>query len=186
MKTIKSKILYSETIEIKKSKFICHAVQVNSKEELDQFIKDFSANDARHNCYAYKIGSNTIFGGYNDDGEPKGTAGKPIFNVIEKNDLTNICILVTRYFGGIKLGAGPLTRAYTSSAASIVKKADFEDIKQINNLSIYFKINNIKEIESFLNKNNIEIINKKFEDTKCIFDLNASKNQIEDIIHLLN
>ncbi|ATZ20582.1 IMPACT family protein [Mesoplasma coleopterae] len=152
MKTIKSKKVYSETIEIKKSKFICTTAQVNSKEELDQFLSDFSLNDARHNCYAYKIGTKVVFGGYNDDGEPKGTAGKPIFNVIEKNDLTNICILVTRYFGGVKLGAGPLARAYTSSAASIVKNAEFETIKEINNLSISFKINNIKEIETFLNK----------------------------------
>ncbi|ATZ21263.1 IMPACT family protein [Mesoplasma tabanidae] len=186
MKTIKTKKVYSEITEIKKSKFICTVFQVNSKDELDQFLNDFSPKDARHNCYAYKIGSKTIFGGYSDDGEPKGTAGKPIFNVIEKNNLTNICILVTRYFGGIKLGAGPLTRAYTSSAANILKIVELEEINEINKLTITFKINNIKEIEIFLAKNNIEILNKNFKETTCIFELNTFEKNILEIKHLLN
>ncbi|ATZ17665.1 IMPACT family protein [Mesoplasma melaleucae] len=186
MKTIKSKIVYSQTTEIKKSKFICTVKQVNSKAELDLFLNEISLSDARHNCYGYKIGTNTIFGGYSDDGEPKGTAGKPIFNVIEKNDLTNICIVVKRYFGGIKLGAGPLTRTYTSSAANILKITKFENIKIINNLDIKFYISNIKEIEFFLNKNNIEILNKNFNETTCLFTINAKKDDIEEIKHLLN
>lgn len=186
MKTIKSEIVYSETTEIKKSKFICSAKQVNSKEELDTFLKEISLTDARHNCYAYRIGTNNIFGGYNDDGEPKGTAGKPIFNVIEKNDLTNICIVISRYFGGIKLGAGPLTREYTSSAAKILKLATFEEIKSVHLLEINFYISNIKEIEFFLSKNNIEIISKTFNSTTCKFIINAKKESISEIIHLAN
>ncbi|ATI73013.1 proline dipeptidase [Mesoplasma florum] len=186
LKTIKTKMVYSETTEIKKSKFICTAFQVNSKEELEQFLKDFSLKDARHNCYAYKIGAKNVFGGYSDDGEPKGTAGKPIFNVIEKNNLTNICVLVTRYFGGIKLGAGPLTRAYTSSAANIIKIVELEEIKEINSLSITFKINNIKDIELFLSKNNIEIMNKTFNESLCIFELNTFEETLLEIKHLLN
>ncbi|ASZ08817.1 proline dipeptidase [Mesoplasma chauliocola] len=185
MNTIKNESVYSQTIEIKKSKFICHVKQVNSKQELDNFLKDFSSADAKHNCYAYKIGVVNIFGGYSDDGEPKGTAGKPIFNVIEKNNLTNVCIIVTRYFGGIKLGAGPLTRAYTSSAANILKIAVIDTVKEWNILRIKFNIKNKKEIEQFLNKNNVEILEKNFSNLNCLFEINAKDSQIIEIKHML-
>lgn len=186
LKTIKGKIVYSQTTEIKKSKFICSAKQVNSKEELELFLNEISLSDARHNCFAYKIGTNNVFGGYNYDGEPKGTARKPIFNVIEKNGLTNICNIITRYFGGIKLGAGPLTRAYTSSAANILKLATFEEIKVINWLEIKFYLANIKDIEIFLIKNNIEILNKNFDQLTCTFTIDAKKEEVDEIKHLLN
>lgn len=110
-------------IEIKKSRFITYLYKLNDENEIDEIINNIKKEHkkARHVVYVYKI-NNT--GKINDDGEPKGSAGMPIFNVIEKNNLNNILIIVVRYFGGIKLGAGGLFRAYSNSASEIIKKLD--------------------------------------------------------------
>ena len=110
-------------IEIKKSRFITYLYKLNDENEIDEIINNIKKEHkkARHVVYVYKI-NNT--GKINDDGEPKGTAGMPIFNVIEKNNLNNILIIVVRYFGGIKLGAGGLFRAYSNSASERIKKLD--------------------------------------------------------------
>ena len=113
--------MITNEIEIKKSKFITYLFELDDEEKIEEII-DKIRNEhkkARHVVYVYKI-NNT--GKINDDGEPKGTAGMPIFNVIEKNNLNNILIVVVRYFGGIKLGASGLFRAYSKSASEIIKK----------------------------------------------------------------
>jgi len=105
-------------IIIEKSRFIGYSSPVSSEEEAVKFIEEIKAkhNDATHNVSAYVIGLANEIQIYNDDGEPSGTAGVPILEVIKKEDLRNIVIVVTRYFGGIKLGAGGLIRAYTKGA----------------------------------------------------------------------
>ena len=110
-------------IEIKKSRFITYLYNLDNENEVENIIKNIRSEHkkARHVVYVYKI-NNT--GKIYDDGEPKGTAGKPIFNVIEKNNLNNVLIVVVRYFGGIKLGARGLFRAYSNSASEIIKKLD--------------------------------------------------------------
>ena len=115
--------MITNEIEIKKSRFITYLYKLNDENEIDEIINNIKKEHkkARHVVYVYKI-NNT--GKINDDGEPKGTAGMPIFNVIEKNNLNNILIIVVRYFGGIKLGAGGLFRAYSNSASEIIKKLD--------------------------------------------------------------
>lgn len=115
--------MLTNEIEIKKSRFITYLYKLNDENEIDEIINNIKKEHkkARHVVYVYKI-NNT--GKINDDGEPKGTAGMPIFNVIEKNNLNNILIIVVRYFGGIKLGAGGLFRAYSNSASEIIKKLD--------------------------------------------------------------
>ena len=115
--------MITNEFEIKKSRFITYLYNLDNIDEVDDIIKKIKDEHkkARHVVYVYKIGSN---GKINDDGEPKGTAGMPIFNVIEKNNLNNILIVVVRYFGGIKLGAGGLFRAYSKSASEIIKKLD--------------------------------------------------------------
>ena len=111
-------------LEIKKSEFIAYAYPVNSREEamfhVEQLRKQYA--DARHHCWAYIIGDpdNTTSAGLDDDGEPNGTAGRPILNVLQHKSIGNIIIIVVRYFGGIKLGAGGLTRAYAGSAQAAV------------------------------------------------------------------
>lgn len=111
-------------LEIKKSEFIAYAYPVNSREQamfhVEQLREQYA--DARHWCWAYIIGDpdNTTSAGFDDDGEPSGTAGRPILNVLQHKSIGNIIIIVVRYFGGIKLGAGGLTRAYAGSAQAAV------------------------------------------------------------------
>lgn len=111
-------------LEIKKSEFITYAYPVTSREQamfhVEQLREQYA--DARHHCWAYIIGDpdNTTSAGFDDDGEPSGTAGRPILNVLQHKSIGNIIVIVVRYFGGIKLGAGGLTRAYAGSAQAAV------------------------------------------------------------------
>ena len=113
MKTI-AKAVQSE-INVKKSQFICHLFPTKTKKESKEIILKVNEqySDATHNCTAYIV---TDGEGFDDDGEPGGTAGKPMINVLRKNELHNVTAVVTRYFGGIKLGTGGLTRAYSHAA----------------------------------------------------------------------
>ncbi|WP_434353021.1 YigZ family protein [Psychrobacter sp. HD31] len=111
-------------IEIKKSDFIAYAYSVTSREQAMTYVEQLKNQypDARHHCWAYIIGdpSNTTSAGFDDDGEPSGTAGRPILNVLQHKAIGNVIIIVVRYFGGIKLGAGGLTRAYAGSAQAVI------------------------------------------------------------------
>lgn len=111
-------------LEIKKSAFIAYAYPVHTREQAMFHVEQLRIKypDARHWCWAYIIGDpdNTTSAGFDDDGEPSGTAGRPILNVLQHKSIGNIIIIVVRYFGGIKLGAGGLTRAYAGSAQAAV------------------------------------------------------------------
>ncbi|OLF37422.1 MULTISPECIES: YigZ family protein [unclassified Psychrobacter] len=111
-------------LEIKKSEFIAYAHPVDSREQAMFHVEQLREQypDARHWCWAYIIGDpdNTTSAGFDDDGEPSGTAGRPILNVLQHKSIGNVIIIVVRYFGGIKLGAGGLTRAYAGSAQAAV------------------------------------------------------------------
>lgn len=111
-------------LEIKKSAFIAYAYPVHTREQAMFHVEQLKVKypDARHWCWAYIIGDpdNTTSAGFDDDGEPSGTAGRPILNVLQHKSIGNIIIIVVRYFGGIKLGAGGLTRAYAGSAQAAV------------------------------------------------------------------
>ncbi|RAS87649.1 YigZ family protein [Priestia endophytica] len=117
-------------IIIQKSRFICHVQRVKTEEEAQNFIQDIKKThwNATHNCSAYLVGERDQFQKANDDGEPSGTAGVPMLEVLKKRDLKDTVVVVTRYFGGIKLGAGGLVRAYSKStseglnAVGIVKR----------------------------------------------------------------
>ena len=114
----------SARLEIKKSAFIAYAYPVTSREQAMFHVEQLHAQyaDARHWCWAYIVGdpNNTTSAGFDDDGEPNGTAGRPILNVLQHKSIGNIIIIVVRYFGGIKLGTGGLTRAYAGSAQAAV------------------------------------------------------------------
>ena len=105
----------SEFVE-KRSRFISHLWPVETEEEAQTHIREMKSKyyDARHNCWCYLLGKNVLR--YSDDGEPQGTAGQPMLKVFERENVTNVCCVVTRYFGGILLGAGGLTRAYSKGA----------------------------------------------------------------------
>lgn len=110
-------------ITIQKSRFICRAKRVTSEEEANEFIQVISKHhwDATHNCYAYLVSENIQK--FSDDGEPAGTAGRPILEVIQAKQLQQTVIVITRYFGGVKLGAGGLVRAYSQGASAAIEAA---------------------------------------------------------------
>ena len=126
----------SDEFTVEKSVFIGHAKPVKTEEEAREFIDEMKQKykDATHNVWAYTIGENMNIQRFSDDGEPSGTAGIPTLEVIKKEDLRDVVVVVTRYFGGVKLGAGGLVRAYTKGAkigleaAKIVEKKPFQEI----------------------------------------------------------
>ena len=126
-----------DEVIIEKSTFIGYAKPVKTEEEAVEFINEIKKKhkDARHNVWAYSIGQNMNIQRYSDDGEPQGTAGIPTLEVIKKEDLRDVAVVVTRYFGGIKLGAGGLVRAYTKGAkigleaAKIIEKVMFQEVR---------------------------------------------------------
>jgi len=129
--------LVSETIfeeDIKKSRFQAIAAPVENEQQVKIFLEKYLDLTTTHQCWAWKIGHNVRF---NDDGEPSGTAGRPILATIEGNDLTNVIVLVNRWYGGIKLGTGGLVRAYGGCAGQSLRLA--EKIELIEKKKIYFQ-----------------------------------------------
>ncbi len=124
MRTIAEPYTYAE--EIKKSRFIAHAAPVESPKEAMAFLEAVRDPQATHNCWAYRIGQAYRF---SDDGEPGGTAGQPILRAIEGQGLDHVMVVVTRYFGGIKLGAGGLVRAYGGVAATCLRQAPKREVQ---------------------------------------------------------
>jgi uncharacterized YigZ family protein len=123
---------YENTIIIQKSEFITRLFRVDSLEEIEEILAKIRKKhyDAAHNCYAYILGDHQEIQKASDDGEPQKTAGAPMLDILKKNNMTNILAIVTRYFGGILLGAGGLVRAYSSSVSECLKLAKLYDIKK--------------------------------------------------------
>lgn len=157
--SIKKNDRYEETI--KYSKFISLVFKVYSKEEVNYYLdktkKDYP--NATHYCYGYVI-DNDIKS--SDDGEPAKTAGIPILNQITSNNLNYILLIVVRYFGGVKLGTGPLTRAYAKLARNVIKKENIITLVNGYDINISFNYNEIKDIDYILD--NSRILNKEFDD----------------------
>ena len=151
----------TSTLIIQKSKFITELIKVNFKEEIDLELENIKNKykGATHYCYAYIIENNKRF---NDDGEPSGTAGMPILNVLENNDLNYILCVVIRYFGGIKLGAGGLVRAYTKAVTTGLENNTIKEIEPGYKIKITFSYENNKIIDNLLKE---ETIQKEFNET---------------------
>ena len=152
--------------EIKKSRFICHAKRVYSEEEARDFITDIKKEHykATHNCSAFIIGERSEIKRTSDDGEPSGTAGVPMLGVLENHNLTNICVVVTRYFGGIKLGAGGLIRAYAGSVALAVKEIGIIEIKEQVGIAIQMSYTQYQEYNNFLKEHTLMELDTNFTD----------------------
>lgn len=140
----------------RKSRFISYAMPIYSEEEALQFISDIRKKhyDARHNCYAYIIGENSSIQRSSDDGEPSGTAGVPILEIIKKEGLTNTIIVVTRYFGGILLGAGGLIRAYAEGAVRAIAASGIIEVKPFSAFAIKADYSHLGKIQYEALKNN--------------------------------
>ena len=152
--------------EIKKSRFICHAKRVYREEEARDFITAIKKEHykATHNCSAFIIGERSEIKRTSDDGEPSGTAGVPMLGVLENHNLTNVCVVVTRYFGGIKLGAGGLIRAYAGSVALAVKEIGIIEIKEQAGIQIQMTYAQYQEYGNFLKDHNLMEIETNFTD----------------------
>lgn len=163
-RTIKENCQVQE--EIKKSRFICHAKRVYSEEEARDFITAIKKENhkATHNCSAFIIGERSEIKRTSDDGEPSGTAGVPMLGVLENHNLTNICVVVTRYFGGIKLGAGGLIRAYAGSVALAVKEIGIIEIKEQAGIAIQMSYAQYQEYGNFLKEHNLIELETNFTD----------------------
>jgi YigZ family protein len=152
--------------EIKKSRFICHAKRVYSEEEARAFITAIKKEHykATHNCSAFIIGERSEIKRTSDDGEPSRTAGVPMLGVLENHNLTNVCVVVTRYFGGIKLGAGGLIRAYAGSVALAVKEIGIVEIKEQAGIQIQMSYAQYQEYGNFLKEHNLMELETNFTD----------------------
>ena len=173
MKTIKKAVQCE--INVKKSQFICALFPTKTKKESKEIIQKLNEqySDATHNCTAYITSDGE---GFDDDGEPGGTAGKPMINVLRKNELHNITAVVTRYFGGIKLGAGGLVRAYSKSVMEAVGEAEIVEIEEYDVYQITFEYSNIKTADAEVRNNQLTTINKDYTD-KVSYEIVSKENR---------
>ena len=165
-KTILEKNTTTEIIE-KKSRFIANLFYVETPQEAEDKIKQVKKKyyDAKHNCFAYiTLNGNEIQKKCSDDGEPSGTAGAPMLEILEKQSIYNVVVIVTRYFGGIKLGAGGLTRAYSQAVAEALKEANIVEKHLIDVYDVSLDYSFTKKFEHLLKVNAIDCINKEYSD----------------------
>ena len=163
-------------IKEKKSKFIANIFYITSEEEAEEKIRQIKKkhNTKRHHCYAYRIiRKNEIINKSSDDGEPSGTAGMPMLNILEKNNFINILVVVTRYFGGILLGTGGLVKAYSEATQKVIEKSEIVIEEEGIELEIELNYKDLENFKYYCNKNNINIIDVKYSDlATCLIEAN--------------
>ncbi|WP_270893871.1 YigZ family protein [Listeria welshimeri] len=166
-------------IIIEKSRFICHLMRVTTESEAQTFIQTIKKEhrDATHNCSAYIIGENDQFQKAHDDGEPSGTAGVPMLEVLKKKKLKNIAVVVTRYFGGTKLGAGGLVRAYGSAVSETIQTIGIVECTLATIIKCSFAYSLVGKIENALEQKNYQINDKEFTD-KVVFHVFVDNDDI--------
>ncbi len=163
MRSIKKTV--SSELVINKSEFINFLVPVSSIEDVNATLYKLRKKypDANHHCFAYVIGKNQEIQKYSDDGEPSKTAGLPMIEVLKKQELTNILAISIRYFGGIKLGAGGLVRAYTKSVSETIKEVEFTSLAKYTHMNIIIPFDFIGKVEKYL-RDNFTLIDTKYTD----------------------
>ncbi len=149
---------YIAELKIKSSIFIANAYPIKNSVEATEILKSIRSKhyDANHHCFAYKINFDGSEFRYSDDGEPSGTAGKPIYFMLSKYELTQILLVVTRYFGGTKLGVGGLVRAYSDTAELVLSQAERVKIFRTNTFKIICTYNDINIVKKYLSKESVE------------------------------
>lgn len=173
------KTICNATLEINKSIFIAHAARTETEEQASAFVSDLRKkyHDATHNCFACIAGPQDEFQKADDDGEPSGTAGKPMLEVIKKNRLSDTSLVVTRYFGGIKLGGGGLIRAYGKSASEAVRAAGTVERILHARIGIEISYNLLGPMENQLRNQGYNIVDKQFTDMIRLSVLAESGNE---------
>ena len=164
----------------KKSKFIANLIYIENKNDAENKIKEYKKkfHDARHNCFAYRVLlENQMYEKSSDDGEPSGTAGSPMLNILQKNDLCNILVIVTRYFGGILLGTGGLVRAYSNSLLQAIEISEKVEKCYGQVLEVVLNYNEFENFKYYCKNNKINIVEAQyFENIVCKIEVEEKVN----------
>ena len=174
------------TYKAKGSKFTGFAIPVFSEEEFKEHLARIKKQnpDSGHYCYGFRIGADNKLYRYSDDGEPSSTAGKPIFGQIQSFELSNIMIVVTRYFGGTKLGVGGLITAYRAAAKEAIENATIINRTVDNVYEIQFGYNIMSEVMNLIKKQELEVISQTLEETGTI-QFRIRQSEAENIMEQL-
>jgi len=167
----------------KGSKFIAYAYPIRSEEEVKPIITTLRAEHAkaRHFCYAYRLTPDRSVFRINDDGEPSGTAGRPILNCLLSEDITNILVVVVRYFGGTLLGVPGLINAYKTASVEAIKAAIIIN-KTVNDVyEVNFDYLQMNDVMKLIKEENIDVLAQQF-DTQCILKFEIRKNQLNQVL----
>lgn len=183
-KSIKKEAAVERIIE--KSRFIAYIRPVNSREEALGFFDEIRSlhKTATHNVPAYIIGENSQLQWTSDDGEPQGSSGPPILQMLLKESITNVAVIVTRYFGGIKLGTGGLVRAYTGVAKAALLEAGICDVKEVNTLSVKLDYSHLGKIQNLAESGVFTVGEIVYED-KITVDLIMEPEMMEETITII-
>lgn len=180
------KTLVSPTEEVmfkeKNSKFYGYAFPIESEDEVKPILEQIKKEHytARHWCYAYQIGTSKIYFRANDDGEPNNSAGMPIYGQIQSFEVTNVLVVVVRYFGGIKLGVGGLVQAYKTGAQMALEVADIEERTIDIHFIVSFDYKNMNKVMRVIKEKNVKLIEQKME-MSCEFEIAIRKQFATDI-----
>lgn len=183
-RTVNKEAKIENTVD--KSKFIAYIKPVISREEAEEFIKDIKNKhrDATHNVPAMVIGDKMQIQWASDDGEPQGTSGYPILSMLVNEGVTNVVVVVTRYFGGIKLGTGGLVRAYSTSAKMALEKAGKASVKELACISVVFDYSYLSTLQKLCDMEGYKIENIKYEEKITAYCLTESENIDNMIKHI--
>ena len=174
--------LYKE----KGSKFYGFAIPVLTEQDIEKSMIEIKAkhHKARHWCYAWQLGTEEISYRVNDDGEPSNSAGQPIYGQIQSKEITNVLVVVVRYFGGVKLGVGGLVRAYKTAAQLALESCEIITKTIDNNYELIFEYKDMNKLQRIIKKYNVQIINQTLE-LNCKYDIRIRKGESKKIIQAI-
>ena len=174
-----------EVYKEKGSKFLGYAFPVDSVDQVEIYISQLKKDHpkARHWCYAWQLGVDKPNHRYNDDGEPNNSAGKPIYGQIQSFELTNVLVIVVRYFGGTKLGVGGLVTAYKTAARLCLDQADIVTKMLMENILLEFDYIHMNKVMRIIKEYQLQILDQKME-LNCLFRIAVRKNKAEEILKI--
>lgn len=176
-------ILYKE----KNSKFFGYAFPIENEDEVKEILTEIKKQhfSARHWCYAFQTGTEKIYYRANDDGEPNNTAGMPIYGQIQSFDVTNVLVVVVRYFGGVKLGVGGLISAYRTAAQMALEASEIIEKTIDSHFIVSFDYKNMNKVMRIIKEKNLDIVNQKME-LSCEIEIATRKKNAEMVFDIFN
>lgn len=176
-------VLYKE----KNSKFFGYAFPISSEEEAKEILEDLRKqhHSARHWCYAFQIGTEKIYFRANDDGEPSNSAGMPIYGQIQSFEITNVLVVVVRYFGGVKLGVGGLISAYRAAAQMALEASEIVEKTIDIHYLVTFDYKNMNKVMRVIKEKNLDIVSQKME-MSCEIEIKTRKKNAEMVFDIFS